>query len=104
MSMERALMELRPDATWYIIGEPTYENLTWTDMSQSVPSKEELAERMALIDAEYDRTEYQRLRRAEYAKLNQFEMQFDDAMNGTTTWIDAINEIKAKYPKPEDAA
>lgn len=45
-------------------------------------------------------TQYQRDRTKEYAKLNQFAMQFDDAMNGTTTWIDAVNEIKAKYPKP----
>jgi hypothetical protein len=45
-------------------------------------------------------TKYQRLRIAEYSKLNQFAMQFDDSVNGTTTWIDAINEIKAKYPKP----
>jgi len=39
-------------------------------------------------------------RRAEYNKLNQFEMQFDDQRDGTTTWIDAINEIKNRYPKP----
>lgn len=39
-------------------------------------------------------------RQEEYAKLNQFAMQFDDSVNGTTTWIDAINEIKAKYQKP----
>ena len=36
---------------------------------------------------------------AAYAKLNQFEMQFDDATNGTTTWKDAITAIKAQYPK-----
>ena len=35
-----------------------------------------------------------------YCKLNQFEMQFDDQRDSTTTWVDAINEIKAKYPKP----
>jgi len=26
-------------------------------------------------------------------------MQFDDNRDGTTTWVDAINEIKARYPK-----
>tara|TARA_R110000824_G_scaffold162535_2_gene338234 strand:+ start:1155 stop:1439 length:285 start_codon:yes stop_codon:yes gene_type:complete len=39
-------------------------------------------------------------RQAEYAKLNQFEMQFDDQRDSTTTWVDAVNAIKAKYPKP----
>ena len=51
------------------------------------------------LQAEYDSLEYARLRKAEYDKLNQFEMQFDDQVNGTTTWVDAINEIKARYPK-----
>lgn len=50
-------------------------------------------------EAELKATEYQRLRKQEYDKLNQFAMQYDDSVNGTTTWIDAINEIKAKYPK-----
>ena len=30
----------------------------------------------------------------------QLEMQFDDKANGTTTWDDAVNAIKTKYPKP----
>ena len=47
----------------------------------------------------YDSQEYARNRKAEYDQLNQFEMQFDDNRDGTTTWVDAINEIKARYPK-----
>ena len=47
----------------------------------------------------YDSQEYARNRKAEYDQLNQFEMQFDDIRDGTTTWVDAINEIKARYPK-----
>jgi hypothetical protein len=49
--------------------------------------------------AAYDANEYARLRAAEYALLNQDEMRFDDSQNNTTTWIDAIIAIKAKYPK-----
>ena len=46
-------------------------------------------------------TEIVRLVRAEaYALLNQDEMRFDDTVNSTTTWVDAINAIKALYPKP----
>ena len=51
------------------------------------------------LQAEYDSQEYARNRKAEYDQLNQFEMQFDDQRDGTTTWVDAINEIKARYPK-----
>ena len=51
------------------------------------------------LQAEYDSKQYARDRAAEYAALNQFEMQFDDQVNGTTTWVDAINDIKARFPK-----
>jgi len=37
---------------------------------------------------------------AAYQELNQDEMRFDDQVNGTTTWVDAINAIKAAHPKP----
>jgi len=45
------------------------------------------------------RLTYADKRKAEYLKLNQFEMQFDDDRDGTTTWIDKINEIKGRHPK-----
>jgi hypothetical protein len=48
----------------------------------------------------YVSQEYARLRKAEYDKLNQDELRFDDLENGTTVWVDTINEIKARYPKP----
>ena len=47
-----------------------------------------------LITGWYDK------RVAAYQELNQDEMRFDDEVNNTTTWIDAIKAIKAKYPKP----
>ena len=45
-------------------------------------------------------TEYQKLRKAEYDKLNQFELIAEDAINGTTIYKDTIANIKAMYPKP----
>ena len=38
-------------------------------------------------------------RKAEYDQLNQFEMQFDDDRDSTTTWVAKINEIKGRHPK-----
>ena len=52
------------------------------------------------LQIEYDALEYSRLRKAKYDLLNQFEMRFDDQANSTTTWVDAINAIKAAHPKP----
>jgi CBS-domain-containing membrane protein len=45
-------------------------------------------------------TAYSRARKADYNLLNQDEMRFDDLVNSTTTWVDAINAIKAAHPKP----
>ena len=52
------------------------------------------------LQAEYDNNKYQRDRKAEYDQMgNQFEMMFDDKRDGTTTWVDKINEIKSRHPK-----
>tara|TARA_R100001198_G_C5059543_1_gene111330 strand:+ start:205 stop:513 length:309 start_codon:yes stop_codon:yes gene_type:complete len=63
------------------------------------PTDAEIATELARLQAEYDSQEYARNRKAEYDQLNQFEMQFNDDRDGTTTWVDKINEIKARYPK-----
>ena len=51
------------------------------------------------LQAEYDSLAYARSRKQEYDKLPQFEMQFDDQRDGTSTWVDSINEIKERFPK-----
>ena len=48
----------------------------------------------------YDAQEYARSRKQEYDKLNQWEMQFDDNRDGTSTWVDSFLAIKDKFPKP----
>jgi predicted molibdopterin-dependent oxidoreductase YjgC len=97
MSIGRAeaLTSLRPNAEWAINGD----TLTWLDTQQTEPTESEIQTEITRLQAEYDSLEYARLRKAEYDQLNQFEMQFDDQRDGTTTWVDAINEIKARYPK-----
>jgi len=59
-------------------------------------------EAQSVIDKEeWEALVWKRSRKFEYDALNQLEMQFDDEVNSTTTWKDAIIAIKAKYPKPE---
>lgn len=44
---------------------------------------------------------YKDLRAQEYPSIQeQLDMQYWDSINGTTTWQDAIETIKNKYPKP----
>ena len=90
---------------WSLSGEPTTEaefNEGFKIIKANgvaKPTWAKLQEQLTTMQAEYDAKQYQRDRKAEYNKLNQFEMQFDDQRDGTTTWVDAINGIKDKYPK-----
>ena len=68
---------------------------------QTPPSESAINAKLAELQVAYDAQAYARSRKAEYDKLNQNEMQFDDEVNSTTTWKDAIIAIKAKYPKPK---
>jgi|14BtaG_2_1085337.scaffolds.fasta_scaffold125162_2 hypothetical protein len=44
--------------------------------------------------------DYQEPRRRAYPSLqDQADMRYHDAVNGTTTWQDAIKAVKDKYPK-----
>ena len=73
--------------------------IEWYD-ERTEPTVSAIQTEMTRLEAEYDAQEYARNRKEEYDALNQFEMQYDDKLNGTTTWDDAIEAIKAKYPKP----
>jgi hypothetical protein len=91
-----ALQSLRPNAEWVLRGD----ELEWNDTEQTQPTEAEIQAELIRLQELYVSQEYARLRKAEYDKLNQFEMQFDDQANGgTTTWVDAVNDIKARYPK-----
>ena len=50
--------------------------------------------------ADYNAKQYQRDR--VYPSIGeQLDMQYWDSVNGTTTWKDAIAQVKADNPKPE---
>ena len=67
--------------------------------SSPQPTVAEIEAAEVVWQTEYDALDYSRLRKEEYDLLNQDEMRFDDQRDSTTTWVDKINEIKAKYPK-----
>ena len=66
---------------------------------QTPPTQAAVEAKLTELQAVYDSQAYARSRKAEYDQLNQFEMQFDDKENSTTTWVDKINEIKGRHPK-----
>ena len=52
--------------------------------------------------AEFDALEYAREREDKYPSWQeQMDMQYHDAVDGTTTWQDAVQAVKDAHPKPE---
>ena len=90
-----ALQSLKPKAEWVLRGDV----LEWLDAVQTEPTALELSDEVTRLQAVYDSQAYARNRKEEYDQLNQFEMQFDDKEDSTTTWVDTINEIKGRNPK-----
>ena len=68
-----------------------------SDLTQ--PTDEAIATATTQAESEYDAQAYARSRKAKYDLLNQDEMRYDDLINSTTTWQDAIAAIKQEYPK-----
>ena len=53
------------------------------------------------LDAAAAAIKYQSDRAAAYASIgDQLDMQYWDAVNGTTTWKDHVAKVKADHPKP----
>lgn len=76
--------------------------LTEDEIQQVLYDREQETLREEARILEEQRTEYMRLRQAEYPPLGeQFDMMYHDRINGTENWLDTITMIKAKYPKPE---
>jgi hypothetical protein len=87
-----------PDFSFNMDGD-TIIDWDTSNIGIAQPTQSEIDAELARLQAVYDAQEYARNRKAEYNQLNQFEMQFDDDRDSTTTWVDKINEIKARYPK-----
>lgn len=102
MSIEKALEQLRPNATWAIVGEPAYSNLQWTDEVQSMPTRVEVETLAAQIIEEQNNLRYRSLRAKEYPPITDY---LDAVVKGDLeqqqAYIDACLAVKAKYPKPE---
>ena len=99
MNISKALIALRPNATWEMEGED-YNNLIWKDTEQTKPTLEEVTAKVAELDAEYASTEYKRNRQVEYPNFIEY---LDGIVKGDQAQIDKYiadcQAVKAKYPK-----
>jgi len=70
--------------------ETTEKPFTWNEINKE----------LNILIAEYNAKQYQRDRAKAYPSIQeQLDMQYWDKVNGTDNWEQAINAVKAKYPK-----
>ena len=73
-------------------------NITWENGTVEIAIADIQTE-LNNLQAAYNAQAYARSRKAAYDLLNQDEMRYDDLINSTTTWQDAIAAIKTECPK-----
>ena len=73
--------------------------IRWGESSDQ-PTQEEINAKITELQADYDSKQYQRDR--QYPSIQeQLDMQYWDRKNGTKTWEESIDKVKADNPKPE---
>lgn len=82
-------------------GKIDYKNLILTNDNFEKPTQDFLESELKKQQDEFDATQYKRDRDLAYPSIqDQLDMQYWDAVNGTTKWKDAIAKVKADNPKP----
>jgi len=99
ISNTEAIISLNPNAEFKCNNEDI-DTIKWLNGTEEISKSTILAE-VKRLQADYDSKQYQRDRASQYPSFqDQLDMQYHDAVDGTTTWKDAIAKVKADNPKP----
>ena len=113
-----------PNITTVLANDPDYKGVEWglngspTNESEfasgfvlhklngkKIPVWEDLQEKLAVLQTEYDALEYQRLRKPLYPSIEDVTVALAEKAEGDSTMWDAISakraEVKKAHPKPE---
>ena len=95
----KAMVQLIPRGNTYTLRGDDWSGIEWdVNNPDDCPTEAEIAtkaEELRVAD------EYRAPRTKEYPLVkDQLDMIYHDQVNGTTTFKDAIEAVKAKYPKP----
>ena len=100
MEISKAINRLAPTAKFAVTNEDVNQ-IEWRSEDIEQPSNEAILAEAEVIKAEYDANKYQRDRELAYPTIgDQLDMQYWDKVNGTSTWQDAVAEVKSDFPKP----
>ena len=91
-----AIKAINPNAEFSIM-DNDLDNINWVNGTTPI-SKSDIENKIVEVQADYDAKQYQRDR--VYPSIqDQLDMQYHDAVDGTTTWKDTIAKVKADNPK-----
>ena len=93
-----AILAINPSAQVSCI-EDDFEKIHWLDGNPKNISVDQIKAKQAELKKTWESQSYARSRKAEYDKLNQFELMYDDKQNGTDNWTKEIKAIKEKFPQ-----
>ena len=98
-----AIERLRPNAKYILRGD----ELEWFDEDQSEPTEKEIQDEIAYLESDEYKYE-QKLKAVENNRRNAYQDEADPLylkwQRGEATeqeWLDKIQEIKERFPKPE---
>ena len=95
-----------PWSGYQILGLPTTEDEYNSAVTFEVPAEKpawgQVQMEWDIVAQVFANEKYKYQRGSAYPTIQeQLDMQYHDAINGTTTWQDAIAAVKEAYPKPE---
>jgi hypothetical protein len=94
----KAIKAINPNAEVSVNGEDINQ-ITWLNGTTPISTNQILAKQQELI-ADYNSKQYQRNRSKAYPSIQeQLDLQYWDKINNTDNWEQAINAVKAQYPK-----
>tara|TARA_E500000178_G_C16810090_1_gene656521 strand:- start:82 stop:375 length:294 start_codon:yes stop_codon:yes gene_type:complete len=95
VSLSRAIKDINPNAEFSIDGTDI-NSIEWLNGTTPI-SVADIQARQTLMET---RDAHIVPRQMAYPTIQeQLDMQYKDAVDGTTTWKDAIAQVKADYPK-----
>ena len=99
ITLLKAIRAINPEAQ-FTYREEDINSIVWENGTTPI-SNDDIVAKQAELQSEYDAKQYQRDRAKAYPSLqDQMDMQYWDSVNGTSTWSDAIAQVKSDYPKP----
>jgi len=97
-TITKSILAINPKAQVVVHGNDV-NRIEWHNGTTPIPANEILAKQQELI-TEYNSKKYQRDRASAYPSIQeQLDLQYWDKVNGTSNWQNAINAVKAQYPK-----